>query len=483
MIPMPWDVLGLLGSAVGNVITDGWITMMLGLWSASLWILGFVLGFMDASLQPDIRLEGPGRDIYMITFALGVSLAVILSTLQVGVALIRRDGRSVGRLLLGIGAFWFYLSAGIAYGVAVLAASSAITRALMEALIGVSSWRSFEPWTPFSLEDVTDAVMATVLGFCSFFIIIAAISFFLIMVARGAALLVLAVTSPIAAAGLVADVGHSWLWKLARWFHAAAFAPAVVVLVLGIGLKLSTGVAAGLSDGVMASIGTAFASTVLIATSAFAPLALFKLLAFVDPGTASGASARAGWAAVGGLQGLMAGKHSGGGAGTTTTAASTSNATGGSQGEAQAQDGNRNRLSNALASLTTPAGSGSSTPHGQTSARSPQGVPLHGPGQHPLVGAVATGRSKLADGMGTFANIGAHGAAIGADVTNQTGVGDNGYYPDFAGSPRTQQHGQIAHQHQAQQPNPQPQPTPAPQPPAVPLTPSQPGPANPDQNR
>lgn len=48
MIPiMPWDILGLLGSAVGNVITDGWITLMMGLWSAALWLLAVVLGFMD----------------------------------------------------------------------------------------------------------------------------------------------------------------------------------------------------------------------------------------------------------------------------------------------------------------------------------------------------------------------------------------------------------------------------------------------------
>ena len=58
---------------------------------------------------------------------------------------------------------------------------------------------------------------------------------------------------PIAAAGLVSDVGHGWLWKLAHWFHAAAFTPTVVVLVLGIGIQMSNGVAAGLSDGVAAA--------------------------------------------------------------------------------------------------------------------------------------------------------------------------------------------------------------------------------------
>ena len=131
MIPiMPWDILGLLGSAVGNVITDGWITLMMGLWSAALWLLAVVLGFMDAMLVPDLRLEGPGRDIYMITIALAIALAGVLTILQVGVALVRRDGRSVGRLLVGVAAMWFFLTAGIAYMVLVLAAASAITRSL-----------------------------------------------------------------------------------------------------------------------------------------------------------------------------------------------------------------------------------------------------------------------------------------------------------------------------------------------------------------
>ena len=45
------------------------------------------------------------------------------------------------------------------------------------------------------------------------------------MLTRGAALLVLAATNPIAAAGLVWEGGRAWFWKAFRWFHAAAFTP------------------------------------------------------------------------------------------------------------------------------------------------------------------------------------------------------------------------------------------------------------------
>ena len=50
---------------------------------------------------------------------------------------------------------------------------------------------------------------------------------------------------------------------------------------------------------------------------AFSPLALFKLLAFVDPGTSSGAAMRAGLVAEGGLQGLLRGGSAGSSAAST----------------------------------------------------------------------------------------------------------------------------------------------------------------------
>ena len=136
---------------------------------------------------------------------------------------------------------------------------------------------------------------------------LAAIGHLLVMLTRGGALMVLSATTPISAAGLVSDAGRSWFWKSLRWFHAAAFTPVLMILVLGIGIQMTTGVANGLADKTQAAIGTALPGVILILISCFAPLALFKLLAFVDPGTSSGAAVRQGLAAQGGLQGLLGG--------------------------------------------------------------------------------------------------------------------------------------------------------------------------------
>lgn len=452
MIPIaPWDVLGVLGSAIGESITHGWVTMMLGLWSASLWLLGLVMGFLDATLQPDIRLDGPAGPVYAFSLAVGVSLAGLLSLVQAGVALFRRDGRSVGRLLVGVAQFWLFLSGGLLYAAAVLTAASALTRWAMQVLFGVSTWREWQPWIPFSLQDVTDAVMATVLGLLSGPVHLASVGLFLIMVVRSAALVVMAATSPIAAAGLVSELGHTWLWRVCRWFHVAAFTPLLVVLVMGIGIGLANGITAGLAEGVAASVGSAFAATVLIATATFSPLALFKLLAFIEPGTASGASARAGWAAIGGLQGLIRG---GSNESTTSSAASTRSASGASQGEGDAQSSTAGRVSASLPGLgNTSTASAGNGPAAQQGGGQGQNQP-----QQPSL--LDRARGGLADGLESFASLGAQGAALGADVTNQAGVGHNNYYPDFAGaSARSDNRGQVAHQHNSQQQaNGQPQP-------------------------
>ena len=86
----------------------------------------------------------------------------------------------------------------------------------------------------------------------------------------------LAATTPIAAAGLIGDAGRAWFWKSLRWFHAAAFAPVVMVLVFGLANQFTTGIATGLGKD-FSAIGTSVVGVVLILISVFSPLALFRI--------------------------------------------------------------------------------------------------------------------------------------------------------------------------------------------------------------
>lgn len=403
-----WDYINpfsTLGNAAASVVADGWTVAMLGLWNAGLWLLKLVLTVEDAFLVPDLSAGrvfgkakgsvGPMTEIYATTFWIAAALVLILMVIQLGVTAVRRDGQSLGRAVFGAAQFGAVWVGWVAMASAIVAAAGGLTTALMRSLLGVDAMSAWQPWTGFSTADLTDGTIATVLGVMGLLLVFAAVAHLLVMLARAASLLVLAATTPIAASGLVWDGGRSWFWKTLRWFIAAAFTPVLMVLVLGLGVKVTTGVALGLTDSLQAAIGTAVPGVVLIFVGSFAPLALFKLLAFVDPGTSSGAAMRAGLAAQGGVRGLFKGQPS------TSDAASASDSGGQSGGEAATEAATNDRF-----------------------AKSAGG----------LLGAMGAVGQAAAAGWGIAQSIGGTSAALGADLTNQMGVGHNTYVPDFSGS-------------------------------------------------
>jgi len=271
-------------------------------------------------------------------------------------------------------------------------------------LLGVDGWATWEPLGDFTTEGITDGTIATVLGIMGLFLVFAAVGHLVVMLTRAGALLVLVATAPIAAAGLVSDVGRGWFWKSLRWFHAAAFTPVLLVLVLGVGVQFTNGVIVTDTDSVAAAVGTAVPGVILICIACFSPLVLFKLLSFVDPGTSSGAAMRAGLAGVGGIQGLLTG-NSGGASSGTTDAASTTDDQGRSQAERSGQDDTSVKTAQATQGLLGTAGAALG----------------------PVSAAVGAGASLA---LGAMAAVGSKGAVVAADATNQMGVGHNTYVPD-----------------------------------------------------
>ena len=369
-----WDYLNpftYLGNAAGKIVADGWTAAMLGIWNAGLWLLKLILGIEDDFLVPDLSENGPMRGIYPYTFWIAGSLILILLMIQLGIAAFRRDGQSLARVLIGTAQFVMVWVAGVVYAVAVVAAAGGLTRALMESLLHVDAMAAWQPWTGFSTADITDGTIATVLGVMGFFLI--------------------------AAAGLVWEGGRSWFWKAFRWFHAAAFTPVIMMLMLGLGVQVTSHVALSATDTLQKAIGTAVPGVMLILVGCFAPLALFKLLAFVDPGTSSGAAMRAGLAAQGGLQGLLRG----GGADESSNAASSSEPSGRSGGEASTEAATSQRFANSAGGF---------------------------------MGALGVAGQVAATGLGMAVGAGTRAATLGADLTNQMGVGHNTYIPDFSSS-------------------------------------------------
>ena len=386
-----------LGEAIAKAAADAWTAAMLAIWSSGLFILRIVLTFSEMFLIPDLRADGPGKDVYAFTLWLAGALVVILTLVQLGAAAFKREGKGLARALIGAGQFVLVCACWFGYCTIIVAACGALTRALMKALLGVNTWPDWEPLNGLGTQDITDGTVATVLAFLGVFLWIAAIGHILVYLARAAALLVLTATGPLSASGLVTEATRSWFWKSLRWFHAAAFTPVLMVIVLGIGVQMVGGVAAHLADGAQKSIGTALPAVMLILVSVVAPLALFKLLAFVDPGTPSGSSFRQGMGAVGGVQGLLSGGGSAAGGG--SNAASTSDDNGRSAGESSAESSTGDRFT-----------------------KSTQG----------LLGALGPVAAGMGAGMGRVTSMGAKATGMLTDQTNQAGVGQNTYGPDFS---------------------------------------------------
>jgi hypothetical protein len=192
---------------------------------------------------------------------------------------------------------------------------------------------------------ISDVTAATVLGISGLLLVIpAAFLYLIVMVVREVAIILLVATAPISAAGLVSEVSKVWFWKTLRWFLSALLIAPVAALIIGLGVQIAHGVIEGHGDQTAAAVGLAVVSALIILIGALCPLMLFKLLAFVEPGTASGAALRQSWDDAGGMSGLLSGRGAPGGG----AAASSSGPDGRSHGEITAESAGLGRIAGAF---------------------------------------------------------------------------------------------------------------------------------------
>jgi type IV secretion system protein TrbL len=381
--PLKW-----LGSGASKLASDVWQSAMTALWSAGLWVLGLAFKIIDAFTTPDLSPSGPLAAVLPYTFSIGAFVAGLMALIQIGVAVYRRDGQSVAVVMVGavqFGAVWIgYL----ALAALLVEAAAGLTTGLLQGLLHINDFASFATSASWP-RSIDDTVVATVLGLCTVFIVFpAAIGYILIMLVREAALLLLTATSPIAAAGLLAEGTRVWFWKSLRWFLATLLIAPLAAVILGIGVQITQGTIAGHGDKTAAAVGMAVTGCILILIGAICPLILFRLLAFVDPGTSSGAAMRQAFTAHGGLSGVLGGRTAASGDTAGSGAATKHDSGGRSQGEATADTQTVTRFSSLLG----------------------------GAGQ------------LLGRGMQATGAIGTTAAAIGSDVLGSAGVGHQAPY-------------------------------------------------------
>jgi type IV secretion system protein TrbL len=425
VVPMvDWNPLDWLGDRAQEGLADAWTATMISLWSAGMWLLETVFTILDRFLTPDLRDPGLAP-LYGITVWISLVVALVIGLGQVGLAAIRRDGTTLGTLAVGLVQYGAVLACWVAVFGGIVLACAGLTTGLLDVLLGIEDFTGYPAGAGWP-DQVGGTVAATALGMCALFLLLpAGFGFIVIMLVREAALLVLAATMPIAAAGTLGDGTRAWMWKSIRWFLAACLTAPLLALVLGLGVQITRaafpdhtdsasnggGFTAGaggaaqraetvarIQDPAQAvaqssQVGMAVVGCVLMVVACFCPMVLFRLLAFVDPGTGSGASFRSAMTANGGLGGLLGGRTPGGaGSGAATQTAGDGRAA--SEDSADAETANRFQ-SGAVAAF----------------------VPLGG---------------VVAGGMRAMGAVAQHGASLGVDVMGQGGFGAQGYYDTTA---------------------------------------------------
>ncbi|SFT82528.1 hypothetical protein SAMN05660657_03311 [Geodermatophilus amargosae] len=387
---LPTDPFCAVGELAGAAVTDVWTAAMLALWEAGLWLLGLAFSVVDALATPDLSADGPLAGIYAVTFGIGAAVAAIVGLVQLGAAALRRDGQTLGRLLVGLLQFGLVWSGYLGVAALLVTGVSGLTTGLLQSLLDIDALAAFDPSISVG-RDLVDGTVATVLGMSSIFLLVpASVGYLLLMLVREAALVVLAATSAISAGGLLAQSSSAWFWRSLRWFLAALLVSPVAVLVLGVGMTITEGILTGAeATSTESAVGTAVVGCLLILLGAVCPLAVFRLLAFVDPGTSSGAALRSSLAASGGLLGAL--QNVGGGSRAAEAAAA------GSAGGAAA--------SGAAAGVAGDRAQGESTADAVTGSR--------------FAGALRA----LTAGTSQAGRIAAGVAASAADVLSGAGVG------------------------------------------------------------
>jgi hypothetical protein len=440
--PFDW-----LGDKAKEGLADGWTSVMISIWSAGLWLLKAVFKILDRFLTPD--LTDPGLiGLHSISLWISLMVASVIGFAQIGQAAIRRDGTSLATLLVGLVQYGAVSTCWVAVFGTLVLASAGLTTGLMHSVLDINGFAGY-PADAGWPDKVGGTVAATVLGLTSLLLLIpAAFGYVLIMLVREGALLILTATAPIAAAGALGTGTRAWLWKSLRWFLAACLTAPLLALVLGLGVQItraafpdtppaptasSSHVEAPTTqplpivladadteqaaDGDTTSpeasqVGMAVVGAAIMIVGCFCPMALFRLLAFVDPGTASGASLRTTLHANGGMRGLV-GRHSG---------AATADPAGSGAASQTAPDGR------AASEQAADAETGN-----RFQAAASRVIPIAGRG--------------IAGTMRVIGDVATQAVSVGVDVAGQAGIGSSGYY-DAGGN-----HSTAARRHVASAPS------------------------------
>lgn len=290
-IPNPIEpILGGLGDAATGVAGQAFDAAMKAIWDFASELLGGALGIIDTYMSPNVELAS---GIMPIAGGVGATVLVVMAWVQTARGVIS-GGRGFARLFIGLAQYTVASIAGLGMLGLAVKASDAISHEILHTGLGVDSWQGINGHNSI-LENAVNGVSGVGLGLIALLCIIpAALGFLIEALARNAAIVLLAATIPIVAAGLISDATRKWFWTALRWAFALLMMTPAIALAVVIGMQLAEA-AAGADGQQQGAVEAAVAATVagmVLIVALCTPIALFKMFAFVDPNSASGAALR-----------------------------------------------------------------------------------------------------------------------------------------------------------------------------------------------
>lgn len=291
---------GLISDAVGGLL-DG---MMREIWTGTLALLRAVMGLVGELGSLDVTPGGGAisNELWTTMLQLAALIAVTLFFAQLASAALN-PRRHMFQAATGPVQYGVALALSVAVVAGLLGAADGLSAVILEQ--GANVTDTAAAMDQLGLVDDNNAVKATVLGLLGIIAVVPlAIGYGITLLFRSASILVLVATLPITAAGLTNLATKSWFWRVARWLLALIFLKPAFALcfALGSGIVAAAGrttgpnappaapAAPGLpADGVAPADGTGVVTLLLglgiMFVALFAPYALFRLFAFIEPGT------------------------------------------------------------------------------------------------------------------------------------------------------------------------------------------------------
>ena len=236
---------GAVGSSIAEAAASAFNTAMKAVWDFAVTLLGGVFAVVDHLSTPDLDPRtGPLASVLPATLWVGGTLLVILSLIQVGKAAIS-GGTGLLHLFKGIAQYVVVTASGLGLLAGFVTAANAAALGILSSGLHVDSWAGIATANS-AWQNTVNAVSGAGLGLIALLgVIPAAISLLVTALVREAAILVIAATIPIVAAGLVAEATARWFWTALRWLLALVLLTPTVAVVMAVGLQLAAGAAGG----------------------------------------------------------------------------------------------------------------------------------------------------------------------------------------------------------------------------------------------